>query len=81
MRKEQVVTAYAEFASGPGWSNRPLWVIVRDENGKLREECIQPEEQTRDMHLMFRISYEAHSTMRDEAQKWLDKRKRKEDGK
>lgn len=24
----QIVTAWAESASGPGWANQPVWVLV-----------------------------------------------------
>lgn len=39
-----IIAAYAEWASGPGWRNQPLWIITRDAGGTLREECLQPEE-------------------------------------
>lgn len=60
---ETVVTAFAERASGPGWANSPIWVIVRDLNGNLRQECLQPEEQTAEMAVLFRLSEAAHEAM------------------
>ena len=58
-----IVTAYAQSAPGPGWGNSPLWVIVRDAAGVLREECIQPEEQTETMHLLYRASADIHTQL------------------
>jgi hypothetical protein len=55
--EDQVVTVYAEPASGPGWSNTPLWVVVRNRmEGRLRMECVQPEFQTDVMHTLYPIS-------------------------
>ena len=62
-KNESIVTAYAEPAAGPGWANRPLWVIVRDGNQKLREECIQPEDQTQEMCALYSISAATHAAM------------------
>jgi hypothetical protein len=53
---DSIVTAYAEYCSGPGWSNAPLCIIVRSENGEIREECLQPHEQDYDVHQLFPIS-------------------------
>ena len=50
---DRVVTAWAEHASGPGWSNQIVWVIIRDAQGRLREEGIQPENQTHGMRALF----------------------------
>jgi len=46
---ETIVTAWAEHCYGPGWANAPVWVIVRDGNGNLRQEVIQPDEQSAEM--------------------------------
>jgi hypothetical protein len=55
--KDQIVTVWGTYANGPGWANQPMWVIVRNQfTGALRQECIQPEDQTYDMHMMFNIS-------------------------
>ena len=61
--KGQIVTAYAEGAAGPGWANSPIWVIVRGLDGSLRQECIQPSEQTRDMVTLYGVSQAAHAGM------------------
>ena len=43
---DEILTGYAKPASGPGWSNSPFWVIVRDrQTGEFRELCLQPEQQ------------------------------------
>lgn len=42
---DRVVTAWAEEASGPGFYNPLVWVLVRDQFGQLREEALQPDEQ------------------------------------
>lgn len=64
LKTEKIITAFAEYATGPGWENRPLWVIVRGADMQLRQECIQPEEQTAEMHALFRVSNAAHEAMR-----------------
>lgn len=53
---DKIVTAYAEYASGPGWVNRPIWVIVRGADMALREECIQPEDHTPELLALFDVS-------------------------
>ena len=57
---ETIITAYATHESGPGWSNEPVWFIVRDGRGNLREECLQPDEQSYEMRLLFRIAAAVH---------------------
>lgn len=39
LKTEKIVTAFAEYAAGPGWANRPLWVIVRGADQRLRMHC------------------------------------------
>jgi len=53
---EHIVTAWAEKASGPGWSNFPIWVLIIEPMGTYRLECIQPEEQTDEMRTLFKVS-------------------------
>ena len=50
---DRIVTAWAEHATGPGWSNQLVWVLVRERTGGLREEAIQPEDQTTEMQTLF----------------------------
>lgn len=61
---ERVVTAYAETASGPGWSNTPLWVIIEDHNGYCRRACIQPKEFSIAIHTLYDISLSVHAAMK-----------------
>jgi hypothetical protein len=69
----RVVTAYAEPAAGPGWANAPLWVIVEDVHRKMRMECIQPEDQTKEIRMLYSISHNVHAVLTDEAEKILKK--------
>lgn len=59
----QIVTAWAESASGPGWTDQPVWVLVQERCGKLRIECLQPDEQSRDIHTLYSVSSAAHGAM------------------
>jgi len=74
-KNETIVTAWAEYVSGPGWSNRPIWVIVQDRYGKLRRECFQPIDQTPEMMWSFDSSYAAHSSMKGAVESWVVNRK------
>jgi hypothetical protein len=60
---DAVVTAFAERASGPGWANTPIWVIVQNGDGILRRECIQPEHRTAAMAWLYDSSEAAHKAM------------------
>lgn len=75
LKTEKIVTAFAEYAAVPGWANRPLWVIVRGADLRLREECIQPEDQTAEMHALFRVSNAAHEAMRSAVESAVAKQK------
>lgn len=68
-----IIAAYAEPAAGPGWANSPLWLIVRDENQKLRRECLQPEEQTADILNLYSVSAAAHAAITSAARRALGK--------
>ncbi len=77
-KNEYVVTAYASRASGPGWSNTPIWVVIRDNStGRLREECIQPEHQTAGMRILYGISEQTHAAMVAEVAELLSSTKKK----
>lgn len=62
---EEIVCVYARRAGGPGWANRPIWVIVRGLDCKLREECLQPEDYGPDAHKAYCVAEEAHNLLRD----------------
>jgi hypothetical protein len=76
----RVVTAYAEFARGPGFANSPLWVVMEDldpesKTGKrMYLDCIQPEDQSNIVHTMYVVSEHAHLVMRAEAEKVMAER-------
>lgn len=55
-KHDAIVVAWAESAAGPGWANRPLWVIVLDGDGELRRECLQPDEQPEAAQLLYAIN-------------------------
>ena len=58
-----VITAWAESASGPGWANQPVWYLTRDDNGKLEVECLQPNDQTKEMQILYAMSDITHRSM------------------
>lgn len=61
---EYIVTAYASPASGPGWANSPICVVILNSaTGKMREDCIQPADQTAEMLTLYAFSSLAHSQM------------------
>lgn len=57
-----VITAWAEGAAGPGWANQPLWYLV-DDYGKLRVECLQPDEQSSEIKTLYAMSEVTHLAM------------------
>jgi len=60
---EHIVAVAAEPASGPGWANTPLWVFVHDGNGTLRRECLQPEEQSATLRVLYTTAAAVHLTL------------------
>lgn len=60
---ESIRAAWCERASGPGWSNRIVWVLVQSPT-RIRVECLQPDEQTEDMRLLFDVAEAAHTGLR-----------------
>lgn len=66
---DHVVTAFAEPAAGPGWANSPVWVIVRGQDGALRQECLQPEEQSAAMRALYTVSAAAQAAMTREVER------------
>lgn len=61
--KDQILAAWGESCSGPGWSNRLIWVLYRDANGKLQIHGIQPGDQTPLMFNFFRASEAINSEL------------------
>lgn len=72
--RDRIVTVYAQPADGPGWNNRPLWVIYRDGQGNLRETCLQPHEQTPEMQMLYTLQAEAGSLMKGLVEKIVTRR-------
>jgi hypothetical protein len=50
---DRIVTVWCERHSGPGWGNSPVHVIIRDGNGKLREEWLQPDDQPQELDAIY----------------------------
>lgn len=67
--KDVIITAYAQPSAGPVWANTPIWLIVKNGDGKLREERIQPDEQTDGMMRLYAICSVAHGTLMKEIEK------------
>ncbi len=61
---EYIVTAYAEPAAGPGWSNTPIWIVINNVLNKMRLECLQPEQQSAEMRTLYEISTAVNSQMK-----------------
>lgn len=62
-KHDRVVAAFAEPASGPGWANTPLWLIIQEGDGKLRRECLQPDEQSEGMRLLYATAAAVHGAL------------------
>ena len=62
--QQTVVAAWPEHCVGPGWSNSLIWVLLRDGNGKLSIEAIQPHEQTAEMRMLFGVADAAHGALK-----------------
>lgn len=60
---ERIVAVVPERRCGPGWSNAPVWVYISTNDGKLRQECIQPHERTPEMHALFGVGYEVCASL------------------
>lgn len=81
MKLEQgdtVITAWAEYANGPGWSNQLIWVLVQAAAGKYRLEALQSEEQTPRMRALFGVCAEASTSLTGIVERVLRARAREE---
>ena len=63
-RDERIVAVVPKYCVGPGWANTPVWVYIACPEGKIRMEAIQPDEQSREMHLLFRPAEAMHRAMK-----------------
>ena len=59
----RIVTAYGCALSGPGWRNKPLWIILRDKDGRLSEMCMQPKEFTEWIMSLYPIQEAVNSEL------------------
>ena len=62
-RNDKIITAFAEYCIGLGWSNQVVNVVVQGEDGSLRIEGMQIEEQTPEMRTLFAVSCACHTAM------------------
>ena len=53
---ETIIAVVPEYCNGPGWSNTPIWLVIRDSSDIYRRVCLQPEEQTQLMRDTFKIA-------------------------
>lgn len=65
---DRIEAVFAEPANGPGWSNTPLWVFIQDQNGKIRRECLQPDEQGDHIRLLYTTAAALHDTLKREVE-------------
>jgi len=62
-QRDHIVAVVAEPASGPGWANTPLWVIMQDSNGNLRRGCLQPDEQSNGIRVLYATAAAVHGAL------------------
>ena len=77
---ETVLVAWAQSHAGPGWANYLVHFIVRGNDGKLREDALQPDEQTPEMATLFSVSKAAANSMTGVVEARLRARKHLERG-
>ena len=66
---DEIITGYAQPASGPGWGNSPFWVIVKNrQTGVIRELCLQPDQQPSELRDLYGI----YTLVQDKIKKALE---------
>jgi hypothetical protein len=61
---ERVTAATPDTPSGPGWSNKLIWVFIEDRrDGKIRLEAIQQEDFSREIDVLFNTCYHANKQL------------------
>ena len=68
MKRETLITAWARPAMGPGWSNTPIWYLVKvdDEHGShLEERCLQPDQQNKKLAILYPIAATVDNVLMD----------------
>lgn len=74
---DHVLCAYAEPCHGSGWANAPVWFVVQSKlDGKLRHECLQPNEQSAEILNLYRVSAAVHVDMTLSVRRLLAKKKK-----
>jgi len=66
----EIVAAWAERCSGPGWSNQVVWYLTRDSTGNLKIHDIQPEAMSDVMLHLFNTSAAVHQSMVHAVGQW-----------
>ncbi len=73
---ESIRAAYAERASGPGWANSPVSIVIYDSaTNRYREETIQPRDYMADdaMTALFTVCAVAHESLMSAVQRYVDR--------
>ena len=71
---KHIVAAWAEAASGSGWSNTPIWYLTMDSvDLRYEVECLQPEEQTEAMRALHATCSAAHLALTHEVRRVVKK--------
>jgi len=61
---ERVIAAWAEKCSGPGWANEIVWVLRREDGGRLYLNAIQPQDHSATMRALLAVSATVAEDMR-----------------
>lgn len=73
-----VGAVWAQSHSGPGWSNRLIYVLIHQASGGTRIEALQPSDHTREMRTLFPACSLLCGQMRAEVDAWVRKQVQKE---
>ena len=74
-KTDSIVGCWCETASGPGWGNYFIKVVVSDANRNLRIEWIQPNEMTREMVVLFNTGNALSSELKRHVTAMMEGRK------
>lgn len=58
-----ILAAWVECASGPGWANKLLHVLVQSSTDGLRLECVQGADFSENLHVLSRVSDATNAVM------------------
>lgn len=70
LQMSEVIAAWAERCSGPGWSNQVVWYLTRDSTGNLKIHDIQPGDMSDAMLHLFNTSAALHQSMVHAVGQW-----------